>query len=214
MSTTDHGRAPRDGTDPVSDEADDVESSSDGGGPRRRRPGRAAWVAVPVAAVLVLLILVLATREPATDRVAESERLGKPAPAVSGQTLDGGSYDLGDRQGRWVVVNFFATWCQPCVKEHPELRAFAVEHAELRDAEVVSVVFQDDASTVEDFFEENGGDWPVVLDDKTQIGIDYGVSGIPESYIVDPNGIVRVKLIGGVTRAGLNEQLDRARGGS
>ena len=181
---------------------------------RARRPGRAAWVAVPVAVVLVLLIVVLATREPATDRVAKSERLGKPAPAVSGPTLDGGTFDLGDRQGRWVVVNFFATWCQPCKKEHPELRAFAAEHAEIGDAEVVSVVFQDDPSKVEEFFEENGGDWPVVLDEKTQIGIDYGVSGIPESYLIDPNGIVRVKLIGGVTRAGLDAQLDAAKGGS
>jgi cytochrome c biogenesis protein CcmG/thiol:disulfide interchange protein DsbE len=182
--------------------------------PRPRRRGRAAWAAVPVALVLVGLIVVLATREPATDRVAESTRLGKPAPAVAGETLDGGSYDLGDRQGRWVVVNFFATWCKPCEKEHPELRAFAAEHAEVGDAEVVSVVFQDDPSNVEEFFEENGGDWPVILDDKTQIGIDYGVSGIPESYLIDPNGIVRVKLIGGVTRAGLNAQLDAARGGS
>ena len=203
MSTTDHE------PDPV-DEPSDV----DPGRSRPRRPGRAAWVAVPVALVLVLLIVVLATREPATDRVAKSERLGKPAPAVSGETLDGGTYDLGDRQGRWVVVNFFATWCVPCEKEHPELRAFAAEHAELGDAEVVSVVFQDDPSEVREFFEKNGGDWPVVFDEKTQIGIDYGVSGIPESYLIDPNGIVRVKLIGGVTQAGLDEQLAAVKGGS
>jgi cytochrome c biogenesis protein CcmG/thiol:disulfide interchange protein DsbE len=214
MSTTEHESDPVDGTDPVADEVEPAEPSSDGGGPRRRRPGRAAWVAVPVAAVLVLLILVLATREPATDRVAQSPLLGKPAPAVEGQNLDGGTYDLGDSQGRWVVVNFFATWCQACVKEHPELRAFAAEHAQLGDAEVVSVVFQDDRSTVEEFFEENGGDWPVVLDERTRIGLDYGVTGIPESYLVDPNGIVRVKLIGGVTRGGLNKQLAAAGGGS
>lgn len=179
--------------------------------PRRRRPGLAVFAVIPVALVLILLILVLGTREPATDRVAKSPRVGKPAPAVAGPTLDGASFDLGDRQGRWVVVNFFATWCVPCVREHPELKAFANEHAETGDAEVVSVVFQDEAGRVEEFFAEQGGEWPVVFDEGTQIGIDYGVSGVPESYLIDPNGIVRVKLIGGVTREGLNAQLDALR---
>ena len=179
--------------------------------PRRRRPGLAVFAVIPVALVLILLIVVLGTREPATDRVAKSPRVGKPAPAVEGPTLDGGTFDLGDRQGRWVVVNFFATWCVPCVREHPELKAFAAEHADAGDAEVVSVVFQDGAENVEAFFAEQGGEWPVVLDEKTQIGIDYGVSGVPESYLIDPNGIVRVKLIGGVTRDGLDAQLDALR---
>jgi len=212
MSMTDSERG-RDG-DP-GDEMHPTGSDGDGtsgGGRRRRRRGSVVWVAVPVAVVLVLLILVLATRDPATDRVAKSPRLGKPAPAVVGSTLDGGTYDLGERSGRWVVVNFFATWCPPCVKEHPELRAFAAEHEERGDAEVVSVVFQDGEAKVEQFFEKNGGDWPVVFDDGTRIALDFGVTNVPESYLIDPNGIVRVKLIGGVTRDGLNRQLQEAGG--
>jgi cytochrome c biogenesis protein CcmG/thiol:disulfide interchange protein DsbE len=194
------------------DPDDPTGPDGDGGERRRRRRGSAVWLVVPVAVVLVLLILALATRDPATDRVAKSPRLGKPAPAVEGETLGGGTYDLGERAGRWVVVNFFATWCVPCVKEHPELRAFAAEHEEIGDAEVVSVVFQDGEPQVERFFEENGGEWPVVFDEGTRIGLDFGVTGVPESYLVDPNGIVRVKLIGGVTRDGLNRQLQEAGG--
>jgi cytochrome c biogenesis protein CcmG/thiol:disulfide interchange protein DsbE len=212
MSTTDGDRDdPGARPDPIDDGSSVDDDPAGGGTPRRRRRGSAVWIAVPVAVVLVLLILVLATRDPATDRVAKSPRVGKPAPAVAGSTLDGGTYDLGARQGRWVVVNFFATWCVPCVKEHPELRAFATEHEELGDAEVVSVVFQDGEAQVDRFFEKNGGDWPVVFDDGTRIGLDYGVTGVPESYLVDPNGIVRVKLIGGVTRDGLNRFLSEAR---
>ena len=208
MSTTD----PELDIDPPETDVDDERDEDGGGGSPRRRRGSAAWVAVPVAVILVLLILVLATREPATDRVAKSPRVGKPAPAVDGITLDGSPYDLGTRQGRWVIVNFFATWCAPCKKEHPELRAFATEHEALGDAEVVSVVFQDGEAKVERFFEKNGGDWPVVFDEGTQIGLDFGVTGVPESYLVDPSGIVRVKLIGGVTRDGLNRQLREAGG--
>jgi cytochrome c biogenesis protein CcmG/thiol:disulfide interchange protein DsbE len=208
MSMTDSERGPDgDLDDPI-----DLDDAGASGGGRRRRRGSAVWLVVPVAAVLALLILALATRDPATDRVAKSPRLGKPAPAVEGETLGGGTYDLGERAGRWVVVNFFATWCAPCVKEHPELRAFAAEHEERGDAEVVSVVFQDGEAKVERFFERNGGDWPVVFDEGTRIGLDFGVTGVPESYLVDPNGIVRVKLIGGVTRDGLNRQLQEAGG--
>lgn len=173
--------------------------------PRRRRT--ALFVAVPVAVVVGLLIAALATRSPATDRRTASPLIGEPAPAIVGETLEGDRFDAGERQGRWLLVNFFASWCVPCRREHPELREFAAEHAEAGDAEVVSVVFGDEPSDARRFFDENGGDWPVVLDDDGRIALDYGVAGVPESYLVDPLGVVRVKITGGVTRDGLDELL-------
>ena len=178
--------------------------------PRRRRT--ALFVAAAVAIVLGLLIVTLATRSPATDRRAFSPLVGKPAPGIVGETLDGGRFDGGERQGRWLVVNFFASWCVPCRVEHPELRAFAEEHAADGDAEVVSVVFGDEPSDARRFFADNGGEWPVVLDDGGRIALDYGVAGVPESYLVDPGGIVRLKITGGVTGAGLNDLLAEGQG--
>jgi cytochrome c biogenesis protein CcmG, thiol:disulfide interchange protein DsbE len=156
------------------------------------------------------LFVVLATREPGENRAWDTPLAGKPAPALSGTTLDGGTFDLTSQRGRWVVVNFFATWCPPCLKEHPELVRFHERHAAIGDATLVSVLFDDTPEAASAFFEENGGDWPVVIDARASIAADYGFFQPPESFIIDPNGIVYGKFIGGITDAQLEAFLQDA----
>ncbi|HEY8546438.1 MAG TPA: TlpA disulfide reductase family protein [Acidimicrobiales bacterium] len=183
------------------DAPDDVPPDDDAvEAPRRSR--LALVVSLVVAVVLVAFIGVLATREPATDRQVDSPLIGRAAPAIEGRTLDGGTFDLDHHLGRWVVVNFFATWCRECRIEHPELAGLARDHAETGDLAVVSVVFDEDPDKARRFFEDNGGDWPVVIDDAG-LAADYGVAKVPETYLVAPSGRVVEKLIGGVTQAGL-----------
>lgn len=152
--------------------------------------------------VVLLLIVLLATRDPASDRQVDSPLLGRTAPRIEGTTIAGRDFDSATYDGRWLVVNFFATWCVPCVQEHPELVAFQRAQREAGQANVISVVFDDDEASARQFFERNGGDWPVVLAAQTVIA-DWGVRGVPESFVVDPSGTVRYKLIGGVTAEGL-----------
>lgn len=154
--------------------------------------------------VVLLLIVLLATREPASDRQVDSPLLGRTAPRIEGTTIEGRDFDSATYDGRWLVVNFFATWCVPCVQEHPELVAFQQAQREAGQANVISVVFDDDEASAQRFFDRNGGDWPVVLAASSVIA-DWGVRGVPESFVVDPSGTVRYKLIGGVTAAGLAE---------
>jgi cytochrome c biogenesis protein CcmG/thiol:disulfide interchange protein DsbE len=180
-------------------------------GPRRRHT--VLIVAIAVAVIALLLFVVLATREPGRNTFADSPLVGGVAPALTGETIEGDEFDLDDQRGRWVVVNFFATWCAPCRQEHPELVSFAERHEAAGDAVVVSVVYDDDAGEVREFFADNGGDWPVVAGDTGAIALDWGVAGVPESYIVDPLGFVRGKVIGGVTSSGLDRALDRLQGG-
>ena len=178
--------------------------------PRRRH---SAATLVPVAiviAVCAFVIVVLATREPAVNRVADSPLVGRAAPPLTGQTLDGSSFDLADHRGEWVLVNFFATWCGPCQREHDDLSAFHDRHAADGDASVVSVVFDDRTEAARAFFEEEGGNWPVVVGDQGDIALDYGVIKVPESYLVSPDGVVVKKLIGGVTQEFLEELLAAA----
>jgi cytochrome c biogenesis protein CcmG/thiol:disulfide interchange protein DsbE len=173
-------------------------------------PGRRTGLIVSavVAVVAVAFVAVLATREPATDRRRDSPLIGKVTPELAGTTLDGGSFDIDDQQGRWVVVNFFATWCVPCQVEHPELVDFDAEHGRTGDAVLVSVLFDDEPTDARDYFDRNGGDWPVVLDEEGRIASVYGAPKVPETYLVAPNGRVVQKFTGGVTRDGLNRTID------
>jgi cytochrome c biogenesis protein CcmG/thiol:disulfide interchange protein DsbE len=160
------------------------------------RKGRAAlFVAVPVALVMVLLVAVLITRKSADDR-ADFDRLhNEPAPEIVGTTLDGQPFNLDNYRGKWVVVNFFAQWCVPCQQEHADLVSFSQRHEVAKDdVQLVSVVFNDDLDKVKDFFAKEGGDWPVVTGDSGRMALDYSVVRVPDTYIVDPLGIVRDRI--------------------
>jgi cytochrome c biogenesis protein CcmG/thiol:disulfide interchange protein DsbE len=172
-----------------------------------RRP--ALWIAVGLGVVLAAFVGVLATRGQAGETQADSPLLGQQAPEVAGTAINGGSVSLAQYRGRYVVVNFFASWCVPCQQEQPELTRFSQRHSSAGDAQVVSVVYQDSADAVRKLFEKSGSGWPVIDDSKAKV--DFGVRGVPESFLIDPQGIVLARITGGVTAAGLDRLLDQAK---
>ena len=134
-----------------------------------------------VAGLLVaVLIGVLATRQSGPDQM-RAHLVGQIAPPVVGTTIDAEVWDLDGQRGRWVVVNFFSTTCVPCIREHPELVAFAEDHVAADDVRVVSVAFDDSAAAIEKFFRERGGGWPVLATRTGYIAVDWGVVAVPES---------------------------------
>lgn len=164
-----------------------------------------------VAVVIGALFVVLAGSEPGRNDTITSYLIGKPAPPTVGATLDGEQFDLSRRKGSWVVLNFFDPACVPCVAEHPELVQFDTDQRALPDgAELYTVVNRGSDDDVRAFFAGNGGDWPVVTDPTGAISVAFGVAQVPETWVVDPNGVVRQRIAGQVTAdfvSGLLQQL-------
>ena len=183
--------------------------------PSARSGGRLApFVALGVAIALIGLVVLFIGADPDGEiDTARSPLLGRPAPEAIGELDDGTPFDLSRRKGSWVVLNFFQSECVPCIAEHPELVDFVEEQRRLGTggAEFYSIVTGDTREDVEEFFDQRGGDWPVVYSDGDQITVAFGVAQVPETWIVDPQGVVQLRIQGEVTSGGLSVTLQQLR---
>jgi len=154
---------------------------------------------VKIAIVLALtVILGLFWRGLQMDpRAIPSVLLGKPAMPFSGADLMSGKpVSLAQFKGKVVLVNFWASWCTECAREHANLLRLQKQFADRPGFAMVGVVYQDKQEDARAFLEQKGAAYPSILDDKGAIGIDYGVYGVPESFLVDQAGVIRCKLTG------------------
>ncbi len=143
-------------------------------------------------------------------RELPSELVHERAPAFSLQRLDGGGVvDLEAFRGQVVVVNFWASWCEPCKQEHPVLRAVWERYRE-RGVVLVGVDFEDTERDALAFARDNGGDWPVVADPGSRTAIAYGVFGVPETFVIAPDGTIVAKTVGAVTYEWLTDEIESA----
>lgn len=182
--------------DPAPEPAAELESGPD-------RPGVARIAASIVGVMLIGFVIVLFTRETNTGIRVESSLFGQVVPEVTGEAFDGSTFDIDSARGSWVLVNFFASWCVPCENEHPELIEWDRRHSD--DALIVSIPFGDTEEDARAFFDEIGGDWPVILDPKAAYAVAFGVLQPPESYLVAPSGVVVAKWLGEITA----DEIDR-----
>lgn len=171
---------------------------------RRLAPIVASFVGV----VVLALLWVLVTAEPNAPDDAFSPLIGQPAPSVVTSTIDDATFDLSRRKGSWVVLNFFNSTCVPCINEHDELVAFADNQRDVANpAELYTVVNDDSDVAVREFFDRNGGDWPKLRDENGTVAVAFGVARVPETWVIDPNGVVRLRITGELTTGLLDEQL-------
>jgi thiol-disulfide isomerase/thioredoxin len=162
--------------------------------PRRHRR-LVLSAAIAAAVVVAALVGVIASAQPSSEVTGRSPLLGHPAPAIAGPGLNGGRYTLQEFRGKWVLVNFMATWCPPCRQEMPQLLAFARRYATTAHAVVLTVVDDpSDATQLRAYLAAQGAHWPAVDDPAATVS--YGLSGLPSSFLVAPDGTVFAYLLG------------------
>ena len=175
----------------------------------RRTIKIASWL---VLVVIVAFSIFLGTRHPVGNATStRSPLLGLKAPAITGRELGGGgTFSLKGDLGHVVVVNFWASWCTPCVVEAPNLSTFAWRQRN-RGVDVVGVVFNDTVASASAFAKHYGSLYPSVIDPGGAIANRYGVTAPPTTYVINARGRVAATLIGPVSVAQLNQVLARVR---
>ncbi|WP_176167406.1 TlpA family protein disulfide reductase [Mesobacillus jeotgali] len=126
-----------------------------------------------------------------------SAQAGDQAIDFELQDIDGNTYKLSDFKGQPVVLNFFATWCAPCIEEAPELEAFGKEY---KDAKLLILAKGESKRRMEKYIGESGSKLTYLLDTKEEISKEYNVIGQPETIIVDGNGIIVERFSGPTTK--------------
>ena len=163
-------------------------------------------VVLPLLAVLVMNL----GRDPHTIR---SPLVGQPAPPFELRPVGGGAaMSLASLRGKPVVVNFWATWCMPCLEEHAALAAGARRHGAA--VQFLGVVYEDEETRVASFLKQRGAAYPSLMDDGGRTAIAYGVAGVPETYFIDASGTVVSKYDGPLSPDVLSSLLRKAGGAS
>ncbi len=161
-----------------------------------------------VGALLTIpLVVFLALAFRSDPRQIDSPLIGRQAPGFVLADLDGERVELAALRGRPVVINFWATWCQPCIVEHPVLLASARRYADR--AVFLGVVYQDDPGAIRDFIAARGAWGPALVDPESRVAIAYGVYGAPETFFIDAEGTVREKVTGALDPATIDRLLGR-----
>ena len=164
---------------------------------------------LPLIVFLVLValfgVMLSSDRNPQEIR---SARVGGPVPAFEIAGLMPGEAALGDQDltslDQPVVVNFFASWCVPCRAEHDSL----MELSEVYGVRVIGIAYKDSPDAARAFLAELGNPFArTALDLSGRVGIDWGVSGVPESYIVSPDGTVVYRHWGPIVGEGLKTKM-------
>lgn len=149
-------------------------------------------------AVFVLLVGFLAAGLKLDPREVPSPLIGKPAPAFALTRLDDGAKTIRreDMLGKVWVLNVWASWCAACRDEHPHLVAFARTKA----APIIGLNYKDTRPAGLGWLARFGDPYDASLFDADgRVGIDFGVYGVPETFVIDKQGVIRFKQIGPVT---------------
>ena len=177
-----------------------------------------AWIAMPIALAL------LAACRPEAGPAAPAAPMATPEPARPARipaaaerpvlriaTIDGKNFDLAEQRGKWAIVNFWATWCGPCLKEMPELSAL---HVMREQVEVVGLAYEDiGLEEMRAFLVEHPVAYPIVIVDPMDPPRDFATPrGLPITYLIAPDGKLARQFLGPVTAHELENAIEASGG--
>ncbi|HEX6302652.1 MAG TPA: redoxin domain-containing protein [Anaerolineales bacterium] len=160
------------------------------------------WALFSFSVVFLGVLWILASRVPGAATTGgappPSPREGFSAPDFTLETLDGGQITLSDLRGKVVLVNFWASWCPPCRAEMPAIESVYRSYKGLGlEVLAVNTTNQDDVAAAADFVQELGLSFPIPLDHTGAVSASYNLRGLPSSYFIDQQGVIRSMVVGG-----------------
>jgi peroxiredoxin len=164
------------------------------------------WLWVGLAWVLVFVLAACGGASGSGAEGPTGVQVGDRATGFTVKTPAGGSIVLEDYRGSVVLLNFWATWCGPCREEMPTFQA-AYEARKDDGLVVLAINYQQKAEDVTPFVEELGLTFPIALDPSLEVATRYRVRGLPMSLLIDREGVVRVRHVGHMSQAALDQVL-------
>jgi cytochrome c biogenesis protein CcmG/thiol:disulfide interchange protein DsbE len=155
--------------------------------------------------ILALVIAGVVVAEVVTAGGGASSR---PAPQLPSQVLSGRQVDLASLRGKPALVNFWASWCGPCKQEAPELKRFSESLG--NRATLVGVDWGDSADGARGFIAKSGWRYPILRDPTQKVGTEYGLNGLPTTFVLNADGNIVQTLQGPQTAAKLQQALASA----
>lgn len=156
---------------------------------------------LPLILLILLGLVLLARTAPAAPAT-----VGSVAPDFALADLDGNPIHLADLAGRPVLVNFWASWCGPCVEEFPLLRDAVAEHGDDGLA-VIGIVYRDRSEAARGFMRRNDATWAAAMDPGQRVADAYGILSVPETFFIGRDGTIVARQIGQFSARSLDEKL-------
>ena len=153
------------------------------------------YIALIITTTFIFICLFFGLKK--EDKTLNSPLLNKPIPEINLNSLKNEKLNKNDFKNEIHLVNFFASWCVPCIVEHD----FLFELKKQKPIKIYGVNYKDDVKNLEIWLKKLGNPYSKIGIDKTGItGINWGVNGIPESFLIDKNGIIKHKISGVITK--------------
>ncbi len=169
----------------------------------KRRGPSLGWLATAAIAIFVVALLAYSL----ASRPGSAPQAGDPVPEFRLTALDGRSMDLASQRGKVVVINVFASWCDPCRQEAADLEQVWRMYQD-RGVQFYGIAYKDAESKARAFLDEFGVSYPSTVEPGNRTARAYGLTGVPETFVVDQQGQLVRHFLGPITQAQLIAEIE------